>query len=354
MNHEPDVQSDRQKPKSKLGDILKFVIFLGIGIFFIYWFLIKLEPEQKQSIWQSFISANYWWVAVAMACCLLSHFVRALRWQLLFEPLGCKPGLNNTFGSVVVAYMANLAFPRLGEVMRCATLRTSDRIPIEKSLGTVLTERLIDVLLFGLIVLMGLLLMFNDIKDWLYDGLIQKFSSLPSLPMLATTLVILIAVAFAVYKFFWNKLLRFSFFRKINDLAHGCIDGIISVLHLGRRSTWLFVAYSLLIYILYMLGGLIIFQAFPETTSLGLKAAFTLYLFGSIGMTFSQGGLGVYPVLAQMALAIYGISLEVGTAAGWLLWGSQQVVVITVGMAYMIYFSLNKKSNPDNSIQQKQ
>lgn len=332
--------------KKKLGDILKFIIFIGIGVFFIYWFLLKLEPEQKQAIWQSFLGANYWWVALAMVNCLASHFVRALRWQLLYQPLGNVPRLNNTFGAVVVAYMANLAFPRLGEVLRCAVLRTGDQIPIERSLGTVVTERLVDVLLFLLIVLVGLLAMFSTIKDWLYNGMMQKYQSLPSVTIIFAILVGLIVIGFLVYKFCWHRLLKFSLFCKIDELLRGCVDGIKSILHLGKKNTWLFIAYSLLIYILYMAGGLIIFHAFSETAGLGLGAAFVLYLFGSVGMGFSQGGIGVYPVLVQMALSLYGISMEVGTACGWLLWGSQQVIIIVVGMLYLIYFSLLKHRKP--------
>ena len=70
-----------------------------------------------------------------------------------------------------------------------------------------------------------------------------------------------------------------------------------------------------------------------------------VYLFGTVGMTFSQGGIGVYPVLVQVALGIYGISMEVGTACGWLLWGSQQAAVLVVGAAYLIYFSTKKSNN---------
>ena len=330
--------------KSQLWkDVLKMVVFLGIGFFFIYWFLLKLDAEQKAAIWQSFREANYVWVAVAMVCCLLSHFVRALRWQLLFKPMGCKPGLNNTFGSVVIAYMANLAFPRAGEVMRCATLRTSEGIPVEKSLGTVVTERLIDALAFLLIVVIGMLAMFGQAKDWLYDTLSQKYDSLPNMFMIGGALLLLAVAAFASYKMFWKRLLHIKLFAKINDILTGMIDGVKSILHLGKRNTAFFLIYSVIIYLLYILGGLIIFQAFYETCPLGLGAAFVLYLFGSVGMTFSQGGIGVYPVLVQLSLDIYGISMEVGTACGWLLWGSQQAIVIVVGAAYLIYFSLIKK-----------
>jgi len=329
--------------KKHLGDILKFVVFIGIGIFCIWWFLLKLDADQKDAIWQSFLSANYAWVGVAMLCCLLSHLVRALRWRLLYKPLGDVPGFGNTFGAVVVAYMANLAFPRLGEVMRCAVLRTSEKQPMEKSIGTVVTERLIDTLMFGLIAVGGLLYLYNSVKDWMYDNLRTKFESLPTTWMILIAGVILVALAFLAYKLWWKKLLRFGIFRKIDEMIRGCVDGVASVLHMGKKDTWLFLLYSIIIYGLYIMGGLIIFHAFEETSWLGCRAAFALYLFGSVGMIFSQGGIGVYPVMVQMALAIYGISYEVGTACGWLLWGSQQAITIVVGMIYLVYFSMKKK-----------
>ncbi len=332
--------------KQRWKDLLRMVIFLGIGFFFIWWFLLKLDEEEKTAIWQSMKDADYLWVALAMACSLLSHLVRALRWRLLYNPLNLNPSLNHTFGSVVVAYLGNLAFPRAGEVMRCATLRTSEGIPVEKSLGTVVTERIIDLLAFAAIVLLGMVVMLGKAKDWLYDTLSEKFSTLPSMTLIIIVLVALAVAAFVFYKLFWKKLLHIGIFAKINDLVVGMIDGVKSILHMGAKNTVLFVVYSVMIYSLYILGGLIIFHAFGETSWLGLRAAFVVYLFGSVGMTFSQGGIGVYPALVMMGLTdIYGISNAVGTACGWMLWGSQQAVVIAVGGAYMIYFSLKKKRN---------
>lgn len=339
------MSSQQPAVSNRWKDILRMVVFLGIGVFFIYWFLLKLDGEQKAAIWQSFREADYWWVIACVACSLLSHLFRALRWQLLFKPIGCRPGLNNTFGSVMVAYLGNLAFPRAGEVMRCATLRTSEDIPVEKSLGTVVTERIIDLLAFALIVAIGMLAMFGQAKDWLYDTLSEKFSSLPNMTMIVVTLAVLLVLAFAFYKLFWHRLLHIGIFRKVNDLVAGMVDGVKSILHLGTRNTLLFFVYSVVIYLLYILGGLIIFHAFGETAGLGMRAAFVVYLFGSVGMTFSQGGIGVYPVLVQLALDIYGITPAVSTACGWMLWGSQQAAVIAVGAAYLIYFSLIKRKN---------
>ena len=329
--------------KKRLGDILKFVVFLGIGIFFIYWFLLKLDAEEKAAIWQSFLSARWGWVWGVMAISLMSHFVRALRWRLLFKPLKHSPSVNNTFGAVMVTYLANLAVPRLGEVMRCAMLRTSEKIPMEKSLGTVVTERIIDMLMFVVIVLLGFLLMFSSVKDFIYDSLSQKFSSLPTLAGIAAAGVILLAILCVVYKLFHDKLMKFSLYRKGVEMLQGCVDGVKSILHLGPKSTLLFLLYSLIIYFLYIAGGWVILNAFADTEQLGFQTAFVIYLFGSVGMMISQGGLGAYPVLVWQALALYGIGESTGLACGWLLWGSQQVVVLVIGLVYLVYFSLLKK-----------
>ncbi|MBQ9417175.1 MAG: flippase-like domain-containing protein [Bacteroidales bacterium] len=336
-------ESRGQKPRSWVKDGLRLVVFLGIGFFFIYWFLLKLEPTQKEAIWQAFRGADYAWVAALVVCSLLSHLVRALRWQLLFRPIGYRPRLNSTFGSVVVAYMANLAFPRAGEVMRCATLRTSEGIPVEKSLGTVVTERLIDAIAFGLIVAFGLVAMFGQAKDWLYDTLSQKYDNLPNMATLVLLAVGGLGVAFAAYKLLWKRMMHLKLVRRADELVRSMAGGVKSIFHLGRRQTALFLAYSALIYLLYILGGWLIFHAFDETGWLGLRAAFVVYLFGSVGMTFSQGGIGVYPVLVQLALDIYGISMETGTACGWLLWAAQQALVLVVGAGYLLYFSLTKR-----------
>lgn len=326
---------------------MKFVIFLGIGLFFIYWFLLKLDADQKEAIWQSFLSAKWGWVAVAMFASLVSHFVRALRWRLLFKPLEHYPTLNNTFGAVMVTYLANLAFPRLGEVMRCAMLRTSEKIPMEKSLGTVFTERIIDMLMFAVIVLLGFLLMFSSVKDFIYDSLSQKFSNLPTLATIAAIVAVLLVALFVAYKLFHTKLMNFGLYRKVVELVQGCIDGVKSILHLGPKSTILFALYSLVIYFLYIAGGWIILQAFAETQGLPFSASFVIYIFGTVGMMISQGGLGAYPVLVWQALAIYGIGESTGLACGWLLWGAQQAVVIVIGLAYLIYFSLLKKKTQE-------
>lgn len=327
--------------KKRLSDILKFVLFVGIGVFFIYWFLLKLEPEQKSAIWQSFRNADYLWVALAMLVSILSHLIRALRWNMLLQSSGCETKTNHTFGAVMTAYLANLAVPRLGEVLRCGVLRTADNIPMEKSFGTVVTERVVDVFAFLLTILLGLLLAFSELKDWLYNQLASKFDTLPTLGLLAAVGIVLLVLLAVLYRIFRERLLKHTLFRKLNNLLLGFIDGLKSVFRL--RKPWLFIFYSLAIYFLYLLGGYVVFMALPQTASLPFIAALILYIFGSVGMMVTPGGIGLYPVLVWQALTIFAVSQEAGLACGWILWGSQQLVVLVLGMFYLVKFSLLRR-----------
>ena len=205
--------------RATVGNVVKLVVFLGIGFLFVYWFLLRLDASQKEAVWSSFAHADYWWVGCTMCCCLLSHFVRALRWRLLYEPLGCRPGLNNTFGSVVVAYLANLAFPRLGEVLRCATLRTSDGIAVEKSLGTVVTERCVDVLAFGVVVLVGLTFMYGQAREWLVEVFAAKRGSLPGMAVVAAVVLAAVVGGVLLYRRVRPRWVRYRFFRKVDGIV---------------------------------------------------------------------------------------------------------------------------------------
>jgi uncharacterized protein (TIRG00374 family) len=328
--------------RKKIGNIVKFVFFVGLGIFFIYWFLSKLTADEKAQIWQAFDNVNYFWVAVVFVTGVISHVVRALRWRLLFEPLDYKPRVSTTFGAVMIAYLANLAVPRLGEVLRCGVLNQYEKIPIQTSLGTVVTERIIDLIGFALTVLLGLVLEFNLLKDYLYDALSQKMA-VPSLATLALVGVLGLVLCIVLYRIFRKKLMQIPLFLKVKTTIIDFWQGIKSILYLRRP--WLFVIYSLLIYFLYFLGGYIAFKVLPETMHLTLVSALMVYIFGSVGMMVTPGGIGLYPALIAETLAIYKITKPIGYALGWISWGVQQIVTLVFGMGYLIALPLMKKKN---------
>jgi hypothetical protein len=238
--------------------------------------------------------------------------------------------------------LANLAVPRLGEVLRCGVLNQYEKVPIQTSLGTVVTERIIDLIGFALTVLLGLVLEFNLLKDYLYDALSQKMA-VPSLATLAIAGIAGLLLCIVLYRIFRKRLMQIPLFIKVKTTIIDFWQGIKSILHLRRP--WLFVIYSLLIYVLYFLGGYIAFLVLPETMHLTLVVALMVYIFGSVGMMVTPGGIGLYPALIAETLAIYKITKPIGYALGWISWGVQQIVTLVFGMGYLIALPLMKKKN---------
>ncbi|HPB26501.1 MAG TPA: lysylphosphatidylglycerol synthase transmembrane domain-containing protein, partial [Bacteroidales bacterium] len=134
--------------KKKIFSVLKILLFFGIGIFFIWLSVIKLGPEDKKQIFKSFSEANYWWLVLCFVLGLISHVLRTLRWEMLIDTVGYKPSFKNTFLSLMIGYFANLAIPRLGEITRCTMLAKYEKVPFQKSFGTVIAERGLDVVTF--------------------------------------------------------------------------------------------------------------------------------------------------------------------------------------------------------------
>ena len=384
---QPPVSPDTATPKrNRLGDLLRMVVFLGIGIFFIYWFLLKLDAGQKQAIWQSFLEADYGWVAVAVAVSLLSHFVRAMRWRLLYESIGYRPSPSHIFGSVIVGYMANLAFPRAGEVVRCATLRTSENIPLEKSIGTVVTERLIDMLVFVLIVLVGMLAMFGQAKDWLYNTLSERFDHLPNMAMIAgavVAVVVLFAIALlsgwskfggffteqiwtpvagrlgaspwwylggaflAVALLIW-AIFHWSGSNKVCGKIAGWIKGLgAGFVSIGKmKHKWLFVLYTVLIWTMYVLMSWSGLKALPPLAGLGISDALFISAVGNVASVIPvPGGIGAFHYLVKATLmSLFGATENMGLVYAVFCHESHAIIIIILGIISYIRLTLRKKS----------
>ena len=146
-----DIPAEEMPRNNRVATFIKFLLFLGLGIVIIWLSLHGLTPDEKTQILHSFRIADYNWVILTISMGIFSHFLRALRWKLFFEPMGYNPSLKNTFFAVMVGYFANMAFPRLGEVTRCGILTRYEKIPFNKSFGTVITERTIDMIIFILL-----------------------------------------------------------------------------------------------------------------------------------------------------------------------------------------------------------
>jgi uncharacterized protein (TIRG00374 family) len=323
--------------KSKLKNIVQTLFFICLGFAFIYWFWQKLGNEERVQIWQSLKQTNYFWFGFAVIISLLSHYIRALRWRLMSETFNCKVSRTNSFLAVMSGYLTNLAVPRLGEIVRCTMLKKSDNIPIEKSLGTIVTERVIDMLIFAFLLLFTLIIQRDLLLNYIERNFNLNINSLFQLAIIGFVCLIVIIALFFAFK---RKITNNKSYNKIKNLLIGFLEGIKSILKL--KNPLLFIFYSLLIWGLWIAGTFICFQCLAETQCLNIIQALATTVIGAFGPMITPGGIGLQPAIFAEVLANYDISRAIGYVVGWLNWISSQIGTIIVGLIAFVYFSSKK------------
>jgi len=315
-----------------------------LGIFIIWLSIKDLTPDERVQIVHSFRIANYWWVFLAIILGIFSHILRALRWILFFEPMGFKPSLKNTFYAVMVGYLANMAFPRLGEVTRCGLLTRYEKIPFNKAFGTVITERAIDMIIFFMLFLLMILTQIGTISGYLdnnvYPKLVAKFGNLHYSRMIFLTLIFILGLVILFFFLFRRKIQKSTFYHKIINLILGFWDGLKSLIQI--KKIWLFTFYSFAIWTLYFFMLYLIFFCFAETSGISLGAGLSALVLGSIGIMITPGGIGLYPAIIQESLLLYGIAKPTGLALGWIAWTAQTAMIAIVGGISLLLLSFNK------------
>jgi len=326
--------------------ILQYLIFLGLGVFFAWLSLKNLDKEKTEQIKIAFRNARHWLIIPVFAILFLSHFVRAIRWRLLIEPLGYYPSRTNSFFAVMIGYLVNQGVPRLGEVVKCTVLGRYEKIPVDKLVGTIILERIIDAI--TLLFVFGITLV---LQPQLYTRILDAFfnnspanSEEKGISTLFLTIILLGAVALLVglWMFFKKKTVHdlVSLFKRI---WKSVIQGVSAIRHLKKRRQFIFLTFSL--WALYLSGGLIGFMAFQETEQYGIKEAFTILSAGSIGMIASPGGIGAYAYLIEKTMQLYGLNYTIALAFGWILWLAQTTVILLGGLisfAALPYHNKNK------------
>lgn len=325
--------------KKHVGTVIKFTLSLGLGIGIIWFTFSKLSDADKQLMYQSFMNANYYWLILGALFNLVSNFFRTERWRMLLQPIGYNPGFANTFFSVMVMYFANLLFPRLGEVMRCGILRKYEKIPVDKSIGTMVTERLMDVLTLPVII--GLLIIAE--KDKFFESLnntqaiTKQFGNSPVYSYIFYS-VLLLVVLFVIYKVITDK----EWVNRIKTFLLGIWIGLKSVLN--TKSPALFIIYSIAIWLCYFLASYCSFFALTETAQLSPWVALGVLFFGALAVAAVQGGIGVYPLVVGKFLMVYGVAESIGLSFGWLAWSFQTGLIIIAGILSLIILSVINKS----------
>lgn len=308
---------------------LKVALPLAFGAFLIWYVFKDLTPNEKDELSIALHQANYGWVLLSIGLGLLSHVSRAIRWKYTIQPLGKSPRFINSFLTVMVGYVANLALPRLGEVTRPALLAKYENLPFNKLFGTIVAERAADAIIL-LLIMGGVFFMeFDMLKDMLFgflEGGSEKFSAEK-----ITLFIILVLVGAGIALFIMFGKAKNPLILKIRTLLHGILEGVKSILKMEKKGAFLF--HTVLIWVLYIGMFYLCFFSLEDTSNVPIEGVFASFVMGSLAIVFVQGGLGVFPIAIMKTLVLYGVSKTSALALGWILWSSQTLMIIIIGIA---------------------
>lgn len=311
---------------------LKYLILLLIGLVLLYF---AFKGQDLNLLLEDLRKAEYVWVFASILFAYLAHLLRAYRWRMMISSLGYgTPSLINTFYAVLIGYLANLAFPRMGEVSRCGVINKINKIPLVKLFGTVVAERLIDLLMLGLIIFLAIVLQFGLLSDFLYHNLLIKLNGRVghlTLLFIVSCLLILLFVLYYIFK----KRETMGVWAQIHNFYLDMKSGIFSIKSMGNKGG--FIACSILIWLMYGISVYLCFFALKATAELGPLVALSTLVFSSLAMIAPvQGGIGAFHWMVSEGLTIYGIERSEGLAFALLLHSSQTLIILFTGSISLI------------------
>ena len=326
---------------------IQYIFFIALAGFFVWLSLRNLNAEKWQLLKDALSRAKFLIFFPVLFLLLLSHWFRALRWKMLIQPLGFSPGNLNTFFGVMVGYFVNLGAPRVGEIIKCTVLARYEKVPADKLVGTIVAERAFDLVCLLLVTTITLILEFDVIGAFAVDTIEPLYRSRTGRFSITKILIILAALVAIIFLFriLFRRFLHINFVKRLKTIFTGIWHGLTSIRFVKNKLLFLF--YTAAIWILYLVSTWLGFQVLEETSGLGIAAAFSVLVMGSIGMIMSPGGIGAYPWLIQQTTQLYGIEAEpYGQALGWLLWLGQFIIFIIFGaLSFILLPVLNKKKH---------
>lgn len=326
--------------KKTIIKILQFLAFFTLGAF-IFWLIYKDQDiERIKSVLKN--DVKYSWIILSLFIGLLSHISRTLRWGLMIEPIGHKPRFINTFLAVMVGYLMNLAFPRMGEISRCGVVTRYEKISFTKLVGTVVAERLVDMISLLVLLVLVFFLEFGKMIDFLHRNpeIQEKLMAVITSPILIFGGIACIILLFVFRKTF-SKL---ALYKKVAGILQNFKEGFISIRSIKRKGWFFF--HSVFIWLLYFLMLYAVFFSFDFTSSLTPVAALTTFVMASFGMVAPvQGGIGAWHFMAIEALMLYGVANENAVIFAFVAHASTTVMLILVGLISLLILPFINRRN---------
>ena len=300
-----------------ITNYIKIFLPIFIGVFCIY---ISFRNIKFSDFTQYFFEINYLWVIVGIILGALSHISRSYRWKYLINPLGYKLGFINSVLAVFSAYLINYTIPRAGDLARATMISKYENIPLEKTLGTIVAERAVDVICILIIICIGLTIEFQRISE--------KFILLISDKEISIIFIYLGSISSILF-ICYLMIKKSKYYKSIINFFSGIVEGLTVIFKMKNRN--LFILHSIFIWLMYILMFWATSKAFiqlHEVTFFQLMISFTL---AALSIMFSNGGIGIYPLAVEESLGWYGIQSSTGLAFGWVSWLSQTMMVVIFG-----------------------
>lgn len=304
----------------------------------------KGECSLWRKLWLDFSQVNWIWILIVLILFTISNWSRAERWVLLLAPLNLVPRKLNAFLSIMLGYFANLGIPRIGEIVRGGTLSRYEEIGIDKAMGTIVTDRILDVLSLLIVLLVAFSIEFDTISAFLIEN--TELSSLRTLvnPWTIGALVLIVIFGLLVLRFILHAGTQNALVLKIRKFIFGFKEGIVSVLKVKSPGQLIF--HSVLIWIMYYLMTYACFKSFGPTADLGPQAGFITFVFGSLGMLVPlPGGMGSYHFCVMAALGLYGVSGADSFSFAMIIFFSIQIFCnVLLGLLSLVILPIYNKS----------
>lgn len=332
---------------------LKFLGFLTIGIILLYF---AFKGINLENIFIEIKNAKYSWILLSLLFAVIALFSRAHRWNLIIEPLGYKPSYWNTFYAMMTGYLANFIFPRIGEITRCASLTKTEKIPVDKLIGTVIVERIVDLASLFTLLIFLLVMKFDTFGNFLHNNIYlsfrEKITNLLGFSWIIWIIIVGLIITFILLYFlvFRESLSKIKSFNKMKNILKGIADGLKTVYKMKRRVE--FLLHTIFIWSMYLFMSWVMVFALPSTSGLKLIDGLFLLVIGGLGMSAPvQSGIGAYHwIVSRGLVSVYpNINLENALAFATISHGFQAIALILLG-SFSLFMLFYRKNEGNSSL----
>lgn len=322
--------------KLNLFGILKTIVPLGIGIYLIWFSFDQMPKETLDYFYKEIREANYFWIALSLVLSFIAYASRAYRWKYVLEPMGYKTTFWNRYHALMIGYIVNLTIPRAGEATRAAMLYRTEKVPFLKTIGSIIGERAVDLVMLASIVALtafvgydNLLTIFDQIKANFQGKTVGANSNftVEDIIKVAIGFIVLVLVAVLIFSAKWRG--------KIISFIKDVLAGLLSIFK--SKNPLAYIGHTVFIWFAYVLYFWIPFLSLEATSDFPLEGVLIGFIAGSVGITFTNGGLGVFPLLVSMVIVLFigdknPNALAIGNALGMIIWFSQFLLTVVLGL----------------------